>query len=94
MPRRKKSKGSTATSFTLGALIGAGIGYFVITPKGRKLLKEYWKKVEPYVASAKDALEEGVEEGKEQGTKLGEAVQQRIPESIKKPLRKSLFKGL
>ncbi len=89
-----ENKSSHTVSFTLGALIGAGIGYFAITPKGRKLLKDYWKKVEPYVDSAKDALEEEVEEGKEQVGKLSEAIQQRVPENIKKPLRKSLFKGL
>lgn len=58
------NKNSSAVSFGLGALIGAGAGVFLSTKKGRKMVKQAWKQVEPYVDDAVDTAKDEFEEVK------------------------------
>lgn len=44
-----ENKGSNAVSFAMGTAIGAGLGVFLSTKKGKKLIKQAWKQIEPYL---------------------------------------------
>lgn len=58
------NKSSHTVSFGLGALLGAGAGFFLSTKKGRKLVKQAWKQIEPYVNDAVDTAKDEFEEVK------------------------------
>lgn len=58
------NKNSSAVSFGLGALIGAGAGVFLSTKKGRKMVKQAWGQVEPYIDNAVDTAKDEFEEVK------------------------------
>ena len=58
------NKNSNSVSFGLGALLGAGAGFFLSTKKGRKLVKQAWKQIEPYVDDAVDTAKDEFEEVK------------------------------
>jgi len=96
-----QNKATGPISFTLGALLGVGAGFFLSTKKGRKYVKEAWKKVEPFVDDVKEDLDEvGVKgrdavEGVLANVKdfAGE-IEDRVSASIKKPIKKTFFKGL
>lgn len=56
-----ENNGSNAVSFGLGALLGVGAGVFLSTKKGRKIVKQAWKQIEPYLDDAVDAANEELE---------------------------------
>lgn len=57
-------KNSNAISFGLGTLLGAGAGFFLSTKKGRKMVKQAWKQVSPYIDDAVDTAKDEFEEVK------------------------------
>jgi gas vesicle protein len=59
-----QNNGSNAVSFGLGTLIGVGAGVFLSTKKGRKMVKQAWKQVEPYLDDAVDTVKDEFEEVK------------------------------
>lgn len=70
---------NTVFSFTLGALLGAGLGYFATTKKGKRIIRKYIKKLEPYLSEVSEDVYEEAED---------------IVKAVKKPFKKTLFKGL
>lgn len=95
------SKNKTGISFTLGALLGAGAGFFLSTKKGRKYVKEAWKKVEPYVDDVRDEIDDVKVRGRDAvddiltGVKdFAEEVEEKVSTNIKKPLKRTFFKGV
>lgn len=93
-----KNKTVGPVSFTVGALLGAGAGFLLSTKKGRKYVKEAWKKVEPYV----DDLREEVDDAKVKGrdaiddalTSVKDFAEEKIPAKTRSTIKKTFFKGL
>lgn len=95
------SQNKTGISFVVGALVGAGAGFFLSTKKGRKYLKEAWKKVEPYVEDVRDEIDEvkvkgrdAVEDVLTSVKDFAEEAGQKVPVNIKKPIKRTFFKGV
>ena len=103
------NKNSNAVSFALGAMLGAGAGMLLSTKKGRRLVKQTWRKVEPFVGeavdSAKDEFEEVKDKAREVKVRAEDEVErtisqvkdfanQKIPANLKKPIKKAFFKGV
>jgi gas vesicle protein len=97
-----QSKAANAVSFSIGALVGAGAGFFLSTKKGRKYLKEAWRKVEPYLDDAVESAKDGFEEIKmktedkvEQTiSQVKDFAEEKVPANIKKPTKRTFFKGV
>ena len=93
-----RNKAANAVSFTVGALVGAGAGFFLSTKKGKKYLKEAWKKVEPYVEDVKDEIDEVKVKGRDAVEdallSVKDFAQEKVPPRIKTPIKKTFFKGL
>ena len=95
------NKGTGLTGFTIGAIIGATAGFFVNTKKGKKVVKDAWKKIEPYIEDAKNEVEdirleagEKVEEAVDQIKDFTRETKERLPVKFKVPPKKTFFKGL
>lgn len=74
------NKNSNSVSFGLGALLGAGAGFFLSTKKGRKLVKQAWKQIEPYVDDAVDTAKDEFEEVKGKARIKADEIKQKAGE--------------
>ena len=92
------NKNSTVVGFAIGAALGAGAGVLLSTKKGRKLMKQAWRQVEPYVDDATDRAKEGFEDvrSKTEDTisQVKDFADQKIPAGLKKSVKKTFFKGV
>jgi gas vesicle protein len=97
-----QSKAANAVSFTIGALVGAGAGFFLSTKKGKKMMRQAWKHIEPYVDDAVESAKDGFEEIKmKTEDKVEQTISQvknfaeeKVPANIKKPTKRTFFKGV
>ena len=99
--RDSQNKTGSAISFTVGALLGAGAGFFLSTKKGRKYVKDIWKKVEPYIEDVRDEVDEVKVKGRDtvEDTLMSvkdfaKGVQDKLPSKAKTAIRKTFFKGI
>jgi gas vesicle protein len=84
-----QNKAAGAVGFTAGILLGAGAGFLLSTKKGRKIVKETWQKVEPYVSDMRDTIDDATEKGRD--------VVQDVVSDVKPKVnkfKKTFFKGL
>ncbi|MFA5776184.1 MAG: YtxH domain-containing protein [Patescibacteria group bacterium] len=92
------SKNKTGISFAVGALVGAGAGFFLSTKTGRKYLKEAWKKVEPYIEDVRNEIDEvkvkGCDAVEDAFLSVKDFAQEKVSPKIKTPVKKTFFKGL
>jgi len=95
------SQNKTGISFVIGVLVGAGASFFLSTKKGKKYVKEAWKKVEPYVDDVRDEIDgarvkgmDAIDDILTSAKDFAEDVEEKVPGNIKKPLKRTFFKGV
>lgn len=102
-------KSSVASSFTLGTVLGVGLGVLLSTKKGKKIVKQAWKQIEPYVDDAVSNAKVELDNAKEVGedflkdheaeidqkfSRVKAAVSESLPMVSRKPTKKTFFKGV
>lgn len=81
-----KSAGTNAVSFAMGTALGAGLGVFLSTKKGRRLIKKAWKEVEPYFDEAVENAQDGFEDAKEAAKVKVQEVKTRTTEKVRESI--------
>ncbi|MBU0649776.1 YtxH domain-containing protein [Patescibacteria group bacterium] len=94
------SKSANAVSFGLGTLVGVGAGMLLSTKKGRKMVKQAWKQVQPYVEEVVDNAKDELAEVRSKASKEVDATvskvkdfaDEKLPPKMRKTVKRKFFK--